>query len=598
MKSNYTMKYCFVALIAMSCLPCLGQWSHDFSTNDLSDWSEDIGDFIVNGDNQLQLNAAEAGNAFIYRSSIIDFDTLSINIYHMLDFAPSNNNRSRIYLAMDDQNPLDTKGYFIEIGENGSDDGLKFYYIDNGTEELIASGSMGALSMEPAIVRLSIDIFPNGLWSVKTNYEGGDFLGLEMEFMNDQFSFKESQFFGLACKFSASRADKFFFDDLSIQPFERDTSPPEVTNAFPVNSTVLDVIFSEPVLEFDASNASNYIVNNSLGNPISIVKVGTLGNQYQLEFNEAFDASKDYLLSVSGISDLNDNEMVDQSLAFLYAGEPEIGDLFLSEILFDPYIEGEDFIEIYNSSNKNIDLMGITIRNDQKDESQSIVNSVIVPAGSYVALSKDVDFLFQEYKPEQGAIIEFQNLPAFNNDEGNVMLINSSGMVLDSFNYNESQHFQLIDDTEGVSLERVSFEVEANDDRNWQSAAKNVRFATPGYKNSNAVSSITGEENFEILTESFSPNQDGDDDQMILTYNLEKPGYLANINVHDAAGFKIKELSNNELLGVQGIITWDGTDMDNQISDIGIYIILGNIFHSDGEKLNFKLITVLADFID
>ena len=598
MKSNYIMKNCFVAFLFALSFPCFSQWSHDFSTNDLSDWSGDVGDFIVNDNDQLQLNAAEAGNAFIYRSSDIDFDTLSIELYHMLDFAPSGSNRSRIYLAMDDQDPLNTKGYFIEIGESGSSDGLKFFYIDNGSEELIASGSMGALAAEPAIVRLSIDVFPNGLWSVKTNYEGDDFLTLEMEFMNDQFSFKESNFFGLACKFSASRVDKFFYDDLSFQPYVRDIIPPEVTNVLPINSSVLDVTFSEPVLETNAINTSNYSVNNNLGNPISIAKIGALGNQFQLEFNESFDASKEYQLTVSGISDLSDNEMVEQIVPFLFAGEPEIGDLFLSEILFDPYVGGEDFVEIYNGSNKNIDLMGLTIRNDQKEESQTIFNSVILPSGSYVALTKDVDFLFQEYKPEQDAMITSQDLPAFNNDEGNVMLINASGIVLDSFNYNEDQHFQLIDDVEGVSLERVSFEVETNNDRNWQSAAKNVRYATPGYKNSNAVPSVSGEENFEILKESFSPNEDGNDDQMILAYNLEKSGYLANINVYDAAGFKVKELSNNELLGVQGIITWDGTNNDNQISDLGIYIIVGNAFHSDGEKLNFKLTTVLADFID
>ena len=157
---------------------------------------------------------------------------------------------------------------------------------------------------------------------------------------------------------------------------------------------------------------------------------------------------------------------------------------------------------------------------------------------------------------------------------------------------------QLIDDTEGVSLERVSFDVSAEEERNWQSAAENVRFATPGYKNSSNVSIAIGELNFEVQTETFSPNQDGENDQMILTYNLDKSGFLANISVYDAAGFKIKDLSTNELLANQGIITWDGTNNDNQIADLGIYIIVGNVFHPDGESKDFKLTTVLADFID
>ncbi len=598
MISIWTKNYFAIALIFALSIPCLSQWSHDFSTNDLSPWFGDIGDFIINDNNQLQLNAPSAGDAYIYRSSTIDFDTVSFSLFHSMDFAPSDNNKSRIYIALDDEDPLVASGYFIEIGENGSNDALKFYYLENGSEFFIASASMGAMATEPAVVRLKIDIYPDGLWSVSTNYDGGEFTNLELEFVEDRFSLKESQFFGLNCIFSASRADKFFYDDTSIQQFVKDTTPPEIIEAIAINSSELSVTYSEPVLESEATNTSNYNLNNNIGNPMSIVKIGALGNQYQLEFAEEFDASEPYLLSVSGISDLNGNKIVDQTIEFLFAGQPEIGDLFISEILFDPYIEGEDFVEIYNGSNKNLELLGLTIRNDQNDEIKTIGSSIIVPEDSYLALTEDVDFLFQEYKPEQGANIEFQELPAFNNDEGNVTLVNTSGAVLDSFDYSENQHFQLIDDTEGVSLERVSFEVESGDERNWQSAAKNVRYATPGYKNSNSISVIGGEENFEILNESFSPNQDGEDDQMILSYKLEKSGYLANITVYDASGFEIRELSNNELLGVQGIITWDGIGNDNQISDLGIYIIVGNIFHPDGDLLNFKKTTVLADFID
>ncbi len=591
-------KYFTIAFVFVLSLPCQSQWVHDFSTDDLSSWTGSIGDFIVNDNDQLQLNAPDAGEAYIYRSSTIDFDTVTFMMYHEMDFAPSDNNKSRIYLAIDNEDASIANGYFIEIGENGSADALKFYYLEGGVEFFIASASMGAMASEPAIVRLQIDIFPDGLWTVRSNYDGGEFTSLDLEFMDDQFSFKESKFFGLHCKFSASRADKFFYDDMSIQRFVKDTEPPQVVDAVAVNTNEILVTFSEPVVEGEATDASNYNLNNGIGNPTTISTVGILGSQFQLKFANDFDASKMYELSISGISDLNENLMSEQSVAFLFAGQPQLGDLFISEILFDPYSNGEDFVEIYNGSNKNLELLGLTIRNDQKGEIQVIEQSIILPAESYVALTEEVDFLFQEYKPEPEAVIELQELPAFNNDEGNVMLLNEMGIVLDSFDYHENQHFQLLDDTEGVSLERVSFDVESTNERNWQSAAKSVRYATPGYENSNTVPIISGEKNFEIINESFSPNQDGEDDQMILSYNLEKSGYLANITVHDAAGFKIKELSNNELLGLQGIITWDGTGSDNLISDLGIYIIVGNVFHPDGEVLTFKLTTVLADFID
>ncbi|MEM9545978.1 MAG: hypothetical protein AAGA77_08390 [Bacteroidota bacterium] len=596
MKSLILNIFIFVASLGLIPTTGFGQWTQDFSTDDLSIWSGDIADFVINDNERLQLNAPEAGETYIYRPSTIDFDTVTFKLLHVMDFAPSDNNKSRIYLALDNEDFTMASGYFIEIGENGSDDALKFYYLEGGVEFFIASASMGAMAAEPAVVRLQIDVYPDGLWSVRTNYEGDEFTSLEFEFLEDQFSLKNSQFFGLYCKYSASRADKFFYDDASIQRFERDTSPPQVIQNEIIDANTIRLTFNEPVDQMDATMVANYLLNNE-SNPIAIT-MGGIGDKYQLEFAESFNATITNILSVAGISDLNENEMDVQEVSFLFADEPNLGDLLLSEILFDPYTGGEDFVELYNGSIKNLELKGITIRNDQRDESKMVTQSLVMPPQSYLALTEEVDFLFQEYKPDAGANIEFQELPAFNNEEGNVMLLNQSGVVLDSFDYHVDQHFQLLDDTEGVSLERVSFEVASDNENNWQSGAENVRFATPGYKNSNLIPSITGEEIFGLVTEIFSPNQDGEDDQMILSYTLDKVGYVANFSIHDAAGFKIKELNNNELLGLQGIITWDGTGDDNLIADIGIYIIVGKLFHPDGDVLNVKLSVVLADFID
>ena len=597
MITHYRILLIFCGLI-ISLTPLKSQWFQDFTSQDLSEWLGDVGNFVVNEQEVLQLNASAAGESFIFRSSTIDSDTVSIFLFHTMDFSPSDNNMSKIYLALDNSDPTTANGYFIEIGENGSDDALKFFYLNNGVEELLATASMGAMAAEPATVRLRIDVYPDGLWSIYSNYEGGEFTTLELEFVEDRFSFSQSMFFGFFCKYSASRADKFFFDDMGVLKFEKDITPPEVASVKVLNAAQLELTFSEPVFASEAENNSNYSLDNGIGNPTNVSNQGGLGNVYLLTFSQDFDASLVYELTVSGITDLNDNVMISQQISFLFAAPPSPGDLFLSEILFDPYSGGEDFLEIYNRSNKNLELNGVAIRNDQKEDEKVINASIIIPGDSYLALTEDVDFLFQEYKPDQNANIEFSELPDFNNDMGNAMLISPMGEVLDSFDYHEDQHFQLLDDTEGVSLERLSFDVESTATQNWQSASQNVRFATPGYMNSNFITVPSEGENFLLSNETFSPNQDGEDDQMILNYSMEKGGFVANIQVYDASGFKIKDLSTNELLAVQGIITWDGTDSNGQIADIGIYIIAGDAFHPDGDVKRFKLTTVLADFID
>lgn len=574
------------------------QWEMDFQLNDLSEWSGDINRFIINADNQLQLNDTEAGETFIFRPSTISEDTISIGFYHLLDFAPSDNNKSTIYLTLDNEDLSVASGYFIEIGENGSEDAIKFYYLENGSEELMASATMAAMAAEPAVVRVQIDIYPDGLWSLNTNYEGEEFISLDIEFMEDRFSFADGAYFGIGCKYSASRADKFFYDDMYVRKFERDVEPPIIISAQTVGPKSILIDFNEPVSLSDATTITNYTADNDLGNPINIISLGILSKSFLLEYDSEFDPSIDYELIVTGISDQNGNVMGVYRYNFNFPVPPEAGELLVSEILFDPYTSGEDFIELYNPSDKYLQLKFLSLRNDQRDETKTITDLITINPKSYLALTEETSFLIQEYKPIADANIAVTEIPAFNNDEGNIMLINPDGIVLDSFDYNEDQHFELLDDTEGVSLERVSFDVESTNNRNWQSASQNARYATPGYANSSSINIEPGNERFSLITETFSPNQDGNDDLMILSYNLDKSGFVGNISVHDAAGFKIKDLSRNELLSTQGIITWDGANEEGNISDLGIYILVGSLFHTDGEVMNFKKTTVLADFID
>jgi len=192
------------------------------------------------------------------------------------------------------------------------------------------------------------------------------------------------------------------------------------------------------------------------------------------------------------------------------------------------------------------------------------------------------------------------DLPSFNNDSGNVSISHASSPndYIDQFDYNDDLHFELLDDTEGVSLERISFTAETQSNDNWHSASSTAGFATPGVVNSNLIPQITSEGEFDLVEQTFSPNSDGDNDFLIINYRLDKPGYVANIKVFDDEGFEIKNVVSNGLLATDGIITWNGTSDEGIISQIGIYIVAAELFHPDGDVKNFKKVCVLADFIE
>ena len=283
---------------------------------------------------------------------------------------------------------------------------------------------------------------------------------------------------------------------------------------------------------------------------------------------------------------------------FLFAKSPEINEIVLSEVLFNPYTDSEDFVELYNASDNYISLKNMVISNLDNGQNVVVNSDFILAPKSYVALTEDVESVKSIYNTPTDANIANAELPSFNNDDGIVAVFNLIGEMLDSFSYNEDQHFKLLDDVEGVSLEKINLAPFDNSVSNWHSASSFVGYATPGYKNSNSISTIDINEEFKLEKKIFSPDGDSKDDLLILIYNLPESGYVATINVYSAEGYLVKNLTKNELLGRDGIITWDGTNNDGNIEKLGIYILKGEVFEPGGSKRALKKDCVLATFID
>lgn len=180
-------------------------------------------------------------------------------------------------------------------------------------------------------------------------------------------------------------------------------------------------------------------------------------------------------------------------------------------------------------------------------------------------------------------------MPAFNNENGNATIRFAGNKALDSFNYDVDLHYALLDETEGVSFEKLVLDKDNNLKSNWNSAAESVNFASPGYKNSNFIS-LDNKEEISLSSKGFNPYNN---EIVLINFNLKESGYLANIRVYDAEGHQIKALSNNELLGSSSIVKWDGTNEDDQLERAGIYIIAGELFNTNLATRKFKLVCAL-----
>jgi len=252
----------------------------------------------------------------------------------------------------------------------------------------------------------------------------------------------------------------------------------------------------------------------------------------------------------------------------------------LNEILFNPRSGGEEFVECLNTSKKIIALsdLRIALRNSggQLGSSYKLAGDPIaLLPGQYIAFSKDPYAIQREYLIPASATLQkihpFVTLP---NEEGRIVLLNTQGEVLDELHYDESWHFELLQQKEGVSLEKLDPTGVTQNRNNWHSAASTVGFATPGQKNSQSISSTSSQGNFEIIPPVFSPDLDGWEDFCSLQYRGMGTGQVISVTVVDVSGAFIIKLVPRALLSTHGHFSWNGTTASGKSCKSGTYVFI------------------------
>jgi len=273
--------------------------------------------------------------------------------------------------------------------------------------------------------------------------------------------------------------------------------------------------------------------------------------------------------------------------------KPAPGDVFVNEVLYNPATGGYDFVEFYNNTDKIFDLKGMTILNTQGNKSASITQTAFIQPKGYLAFCPSKAWLSANYKVKYPDNILEMAIPSFNSDMGNISLLDNQ-VVIDSFRYSEKMQNVFLSSTKGISLERVSWEQPANNNSNWQSASTDVGGGTPGYENSQKRVFAKTDKILVKTEEHFSPNQDGFLDQFIVTYHLDKPGYILRWRVFDAAGRLIKNNNSGILTGTDGFISWDGSTDNISKALPGIYVIEFQFTHDDGSTKRERISCVLS----
>jgi hypothetical protein len=387
----------------------------------------------------------------------------------------------------------------------------------------------------------------------------------------------------------------------SVNASNPDTQQPSLIKAILVPPDSLYLYFSEIIDTAHALNPLSYSVNNGVGNPVYAAFAGKTGKVIVLVFNRIFGADTIFTLTVTGqIRDCVGNMIAtSQTSRFALTPLPAANDIVINEILFDPRTNGVDFVEIYNRTSRVFNLKDIRMLAYKDSNVDRIYNvsdegHYIFP-GDYLVLTTQPSVVASEYYvPYPEKMVQVASMPSMNNDAGRVTIANRLLEVADDFTYLDDYHFQLLSSFDGVSLERINYDLPANDPKNWHSAAQNVGFATPTYRNSQYAVPGSADGNFSLEPEIFSPDMDGYNDQLYIYYEFDHPGFVANVVIFDAAGRKIRTVVSNELLATKGYFVWDGLDANKYKASTGIYVIYAEVFDLNGTVKHFKRTCVLA----
>jgi len=386
----------------------------------------------------------------------------------------------------------------------------------------------------------------------------------------------------------------------SIDAINNDQTAPQLKRAYTLDNTTIILVFDEPIDSLKGATIANYSIDRGL-TIANAVTISPLFNQVQLKTNTSLAANTVYTISANNISDCNNNSIGSANKAKVgLPADAAAGEWIINEILFNPKANGFDYVEFYNNSTKIFDASKLYIANRN---SSGVVSSIKVLTatpqyifpGDYIVVTEDANNLALNYlvkNPDNVLIVS--SMPSFPDDEGDVVALNFQGNVVDEVKYKDDWHFKLIDNAEGVALERIDPTGPSQDETNWHSAASTAGYGTPTYKNSqyklvNAVNA-----NIEVVPKVFSPDNDGRDDITAIQYKLSDPGYVANVTIFDAAGRPIRNLVRNATLALNGYWNWDGLDDKGNKLPVGTYIIYTEIFNLQGKKDHFKNTVVLA----
>ncbi|MBX2971588.1 MAG: lamin tail domain-containing protein [Flavobacteriales bacterium] len=480
------LRYLLAAFILCAGSTAQAQFVDDFSDGDLTAnpaWSGDDAVFIINAAQQLQLNNTVAGTSQLRSANAMGtLNDMEWRVRVKQTFSGSGSNFGRVYLVSDQADltgPLN--GYYLQFGEAGSNDAIELFAQTGSVSTSVCRGAEAQIANSFDVgVQVKRDVA--GSWQLFVDVTGGTNYALQASGTNATHN--TSAFIGVRCTYTASNANKFFYDDFYAGPVIVDNTPPTILSASAAGAADVTVLFSEPVEEMSAETVGNYGLSSGIAIS-SAIRNGIDASIVHLSLALPLTNGTEYTVTANGVEDLAGNASSGTSATFTYVVPevPQPGDVVINEIMADPspvvQLPEAEFLELFNATtDKFLDLAGWQL---STASTQATLPAVVLGPGEYVVLVNN------------GQLANFAGLPnvmgwSLSNtallNGGTTLTLSAPGsVVIDQVTYSSTWYGDDVKDDGGWTLERINPFAPCSDASNW-TASNDERGGTPGAQNS------------------------------------------------------------------------------------------------------------------
>ena len=376
---------------------------------------------------------------------------------------------------------------------------------------------------------------------------------------------------------------------------------PDIDYINVLSDTSIEVVFNQKMMASSLTNTDSYTIVEFNAHPYLATPSQDNKKSVTLVFQQQFLDNGFYKVLIRNLHNCKGVPVLDGcSHAFGLPGNAVGGDVVINEILFDPISPAADYVEIYNKSDKALNIsdfkLGMIKESfpnppDTTIKTITSENRQIMPQ-QYILLTTTPEEIGRQYDCEPRNFIGMSGFPSYPNS-GAAAVLYFRDTIIDVMRYSENSHYPLLTVTKGVSLERVSPDISSLDPDNWHSAAAPL-YGTPGYRNSVFVEDQENSATVEMIPPVFSPDGDGFDD--VTTVNLSDfdVGYTAKIIVFDSQGRFVRDLVNCQNIANQARFVWNGLDDNGRVVPAGIYVVFVEVFDIQGNIKRFKKAVVVA----